>query len=136
MMRGFGSATLPFVIPSEAEGSAVPPTSNESRWKHYACFRHPESLRLFYRNDKSFLGTRTRAKTKLSSRPKRSEVEGPAVLSITNESRWKTQSRPLSSRAKPRTCPERSRMGICSSLHQQRILIEAPPSPFVNGESP
>ena len=31
-----GSTTLPFVIPSEAEGSAVPSTSIESPWK-----RHP-----------------------------------------------------------------------------------------------
>jgi hypothetical protein len=38
---------------------------------------------------------------------------------------------PLSSRPKWRACPERSRMGICSSLNQQPIRMEAFASRFV-----
>src|ERR1700674_5478452 len=46
---------------------------------------------------------------KLSSRPERSEVEGPAVDSFSIEYKWKHR---------PPLChPERSR-GICSSLHR------------------
>src|SRR5580704_4490263 len=56
-----GSATLPFVIPSEAEGSAVLSTGHQCRG--------PED--------------------ELSSRPERSGVEGPAVLSLSIQPRWK-----------------------------------------------
>src|SRR5271156_7237972 len=60
--------------------------------------------------------------TELSSRPERSEVEGPAVDSSSIKYKWK---RP------PFLChPERSR-GICSSLHQHRIPPEALPHPLL-----
>jgi hypothetical protein len=52
-----GSATLPFVIPSAAEGSAV----------------------------HSAFATKVRVKTNLSSRPERSVVEGPAVPSTSTQ---------------------------------------------------
>jgi hypothetical protein len=44
-----------------------------------------------------FLGTRTPTKTKLSSRPERSEVEGPAVLSTSHRTYTEALPSPLSS---------------------------------------
>src|ERR1700723_2893160 len=59
-----GSATLPFVIPSEAEGSAVQRT-------------RPGNM--FGRARNRIVRTPLRSETEASSLPERSEVEGPAV---------------------------------------------------------
>src|SRR5580658_817282 len=62
-------------------------------------------------------------KYELSSRPERSEVEGPAVASSSIKYKWK--------RAPSTLChPERSR-GICSSLHRPQMHRESTSLTFV-----
>ena len=56
-------------------------------------------------------------KNELSSRPKRSEVEGPAVLSTTQRMHMEPQPEP-----QPRACPEPSRMGRQSASAPQLSL--------------
>jgi len=58
--------------------------------------------------------------------PERSEVEGPAVLSATSQFSMEAPPSPLSSRAQPRACPERSRRGPAVPPRRQPTPAEAP----------
>ena len=133
------SAAFPFVIPSEAEGSAVHSTGNQCWPKRCPLLCHPERSRGICSSFHQYPMLTEALLFPLSSRAKPrdlqfippvtnagrsaafpfvipSEAEGPAVHSTGNQC-W------------PKRCfslchPERSR-GICSSFHQYPMLTEA-----------
>jgi hypothetical protein len=139
-----GSTDLPFVIPTEVEGSAVLSTSNQSGRKHRPSLCHPDRSGGICSSLNRHLIRMEAPPSPLSSRPKwrdlqfsqpatdpdgstdlpfviPTEVEGSAVLSTSNQSGRKHR---------PSLChPDRSG-GICSSLHQQPIRTEAPTLPL------
>ena len=109
---------LSFVIPSEAEGSAVLLISNQNQPKPphspLSSRAKPRDLRF------PSSATKVNRSTPLSFVIP-SEAEGSAVLLISNENQPKNHTL---------LChPERSR-GICGSLHQQRQSTEAPHPPL------
>ena len=108
---------LPFVISSEANGSALSFISNESDPNPPTPLCHPERSRGLC----SFLHQqRKRPESAPLPIVIPSEAEGSAVSFISNQSGPNPPT--------PHCHPERSR-GICGSLHQQRKRPESDPNP-------
>ena len=118
------SATLPFVIPSEAEGSAVLSTSTQHRRQRHSPLCHPERSRGICSplNQQSNLNGSATLPFVIPS-----EAEGSAVLSTSTQHRRQ--------RGSPLCHPERSR-GICSPLNQHPTSTTAPLSPLSSRAKP